>query len=143
MFICTISEPRRPDHTPSTKLFLMYILCSVEQQKPSLKHSPAETKIGLISCLEKWTGGKREHTISQPQDTTNCLQTAVVAMLPQTLEFIYPLCNTLIYTQSRGILFHICADMGVCPNTAHLIHKSTVICTLNITIIHMHFYSIK
>jgi len=48
--------------------------------------------------------------------------------------------------QNRGILLPVCADMGVCPKTAHLVHRSTVIYTLNITIfiflIHMHRYSI-
>jgi len=68
-------------------------------------------------------------------------------LLSQKFGFIYPVCNMPIYTQSRGILLHICTDMDVCPKTAHLIHKLTVIYTLNITIfiflIHMHCYSSK
>jgi len=52
-----------------------------------------------------------------------------------------------IYTLSRGILLHVCANMGVYPKTAHLVLKLTVIYTLNITIfiflIHTHCYSIK
>ena len=66
---------------------------------------------------------------------------------PKKCGFIYLVCSMPTYTQSRGILLHVCANMGVCPKTAHLIHKSTVIYTLNITIfiflIHMYCYSIK
>jgi len=42
---------------------------------------------------------------------------------------------------------HICTDMGVCPKTAHLVHNSTVIHTLKITIViflmHTQCYSVK
>jgi len=52
-----------------------------------------------------------------------------------------------MHTESRDVLFNISADVGVCPKTAHLIHKSTIIYTLNILrfifLIHMHCYSIK
>jgi len=72
---------------------------------------------------------------------------ATQKLLSQNLGFVYPVCNTPIHTPSRGILFHICTDRGLCPKTAHLVHKSAVICTLNITIfiflIHTHCYSIK
>ena len=51
-----------------------------------------------------------------------------------------------IHTEG-GILLHICTDMGVCPKTAHLVHNSTVIHTLKITIViflmHTQCYSVK
>jgi len=55
--------------------------------------------------------------------------------LSQTLGFVYLVCGTPIYTQNRGILLRISANMGVCPKTAHHVHKSAAVYTLHISVL--------
>ena len=56
-------------------------------------------------------------------------------LLSQNLGFIYPVCHMPIYTERRGIILHMCKNMGVCAKTAPLVHESIVIYTVNATIL--------
>jgi len=96
-----------------------------------------------LSDLFHRTRGRSSHGPAEP--TRGAGRRKV--LLSQNLGFAYPLRRTLTYTQSRGVLLHIWANVGVCPKTAPQACKSTVSSTQSITkfifLIRTHRYSIK